>query len=382
MGINEQFQTIVYYSDSGDIREILPNQYIKSRKSLNQHLGLPESVGLKFFYFKSEVPLDISSYKIRLGTQREAPRLVNVDGSEPGLAFLRDAAKWILEHSKLIVFKFEGGMGDYVDQTDVVIQLHKKHPDIKFGVIVEHINRMSTLEMIDGWSGIEFYTPEAALNEQAYIIDMKGISFVHGFAPIGKIGVYAGIGGLDKPFVRSNIVVSDDMADDARSIVRSHTKMKNPFVIILHTTSGPTNTKSISASSAIDLLSPLLDSKKIIILHVGGAGEPIIDHSRIISLQGQLQWERVFALMSISDGCVCIDSAIMHIAQHIPLPTVSFWGPTDPVDILGIDPGITIVKSSVSCAGCGRWECDERNCMSQFNKDEVNEAFKIFLRKS
>jgi len=49
MGIYEQFQTIVYDPVSGGIVKVLPNQYIKSRKKLDQLV--PPRPTLRYYFF-------------------------------------------------------------------------------------------------------------------------------------------------------------------------------------------------------------------------------------------------------------------------------------------------------------------------------------------
>jgi len=102
---------------------------------------------------------------------------------------------------------------------------------------------------------------------------------------------------------------------------------------------------------------------------------PIV-HPQVVSLQGKLPWEKVIAVMACCDGCVCIDSAIMHIAQHLKIPTVSFWGPTLPEHILDADPGLETVITTAPCRGCGGYDCDHCDCMTRFDKKEINRQLK------
>lgn len=380
MSLGDHFQTIIYYEDTGDIREIFPNQYIKSRKALNNLLGLPESRGLKFFYIPSHVPLDKGSFKVEIGSKNRCPKLVSLQGKDATLILKQREAVYILGTQKGIEYTFEGGMGDYMDQANVVIQMHKDYPGKIFSVKAEHENRKPALEMLEGWKGVSWKDNKQFENKRLGKIDMADITHVRGWAPVGKIGVYSAIGGLEKVAPRARICITPAEIKEAEGVLQEHTKVKNPYIVILHSVSGPTNTKSIPPAAVPKILSPLLADKKIIIIHIGGAGEVVVNHPQIISLQGKLPWEKVFAMMSIAHACVCIDSAIMHIAQHLPIPVISFWGPTIPNDIVGVNPGIICIRSTAACAGCNLWDCRKTDCMAQFDKEEVAAAFETLRR--
>lgn len=379
--LGAQFHTVLYYEDTGEIREILPNQYIKSRKHLNMFINMPESHGIKFFYVEGNFPIDPEFYKVRCGTKRTAPRLMCLDGSDPGLSFIHNEAVFLMKNYNSILVKFEGGMGDYMDQADVVCQLMKDFPNKKFSVEIHHANRRAALEMFDGWKGIDFFGGGTAVSNKTGVIHMDYISKVQGYSPGGKIGIYSSIGGLNNTAKRAKLIITDKERDAASSFIGVHASVKNPVFVILHTISGPANSKSIPPSGVINLLGPLLANKSVTILHIGGAGEKIVDHPQIVSLQGKLGWEKVFALMSLAHGCICIDSSIMHIAQHLNLHTVSLWGPTDPVDILGVDSGVTAIRTLTHCKGCGLWDCKKENCMINFDKKELAASFKKMVSK-
>lgn len=377
MSLGNQFQTIVYYEDTGDIRGIFPNQYIKSRKSLNSLLGLQESRGIKFFYIRGYFPLRKEEFKVELGSNNRCPRLVSLCGKDAMLILKQQEAIYILETNKGIEYKFEGGMGDYIDQANVVIQMHKNYPNKMFWALVEHENRKKAIEMLEGWEGIEWGAKLLSNTRKLGRVDMSDITKMHKWTTVGKIGVYSAIGGLEKTAPRARICVTPAEIKEAEETLQEHTKTKNPYIVILHTVSGPANTKSIPPGAVTGILSPLFANKNIIAVHIGGADETIVDHPQIISLQGKLPWEKVLAMMSIAQACICIDSAIMHIAQHLPIPVISFWGPTNPSDIIGEDPGIITIRSTADCIGCNLWECSKTNCMTQFDPKEVKRAFKL-----
>ncbi|MDO9463796.1 MAG: glycosyltransferase family 9 protein [bacterium] len=381
MGIGDQFQTVVYYEDTGDIREILPNQYIKSRKSLNSLLGLPESRGIKFFYVPGYFPLMKENWKVKLGSNTRAPRLISQDGKDGVLLLSQKEAEYIFQHYKEICMVFEGGLGDYIDQADVVIACKKKYPEKKLLVEMDG-SRKAALNLMDGFEMAASGTSATVGHNTKPTIEFSKINKMCGdYGAGGKIGVYSLIAGLDKTAERSKIKIPKNDQANARGIIQENIGKEYKTIIALHTMSGNCNTKGIPPAGVPDMLSSLLEDQDLYFLHIGGAGEETVKHEQIISLQGKLNWPEVFAAISLCDGCVCIDSAILHIAQHLGLPTVSLWGPTDCINILGNDSGVGAVTSTNNCAGCNQYECQQKDCMQHFNKKELNRKLKKLIKE-
>lgn len=379
--LGTQFQTIVYYGDTGDIHTILLNQYIKSRKSLNALIGIPESTGMKFFYVPGYYPLQKKDWIVEIGDKHKSPRLVSRSGEDGGMVLLQKEALYILENYKEVLFVFEGGLGDYLDQADVIISCREKYPNKKIKVAIDG-SRSGALNLLKGFKNAATIHGSDPAKFHMPVIEFAKISQSRGnYKPGGKIGSYSYIAGLDKTAKKAKIDIPEEDLKNARAIIEERIGQKYKTIIALHTMSGNCNTKGILPGALPDLLSSLLNNKDLYLLHLGGHGEEAAHHERIISLQGKLNWEQVFAIISLCDGCVCIDSAILHIAQHLMIPTVSFWGPTDCENILGEDPGVEKITTTLDCRGCNLYECRQSNCMENFDKKEINRKIKKLLRR-
>ena len=380
MGIGEQYQTVVYYEDTGDIREIFSNQYIKSRKALDSLLGLPESRGLKFFYVPGYFPLLKENWKVRLGSKTKAPRLISQDGTDGALFLMQKESDYIFQHYKDICFVFEGGMGDYLDQADVVIACKKKHPDKKLSVEMDG-SRRAGLNLMVGFETAATGTSATVGKNSGPTIEFSKVNKMCGdYGAVGKIGIYSTVAGLDQAAERSKINISAKDQANTRAIIQENIGKDYKTIIALHTMSGNCNTKGILPAGIPDMLSSLLEDPDLYFLHLGGAGEETVRHDKIISLQGKLSWPEVFAVISLCSGCICIDSAILHIAQHLRVPTVSLWGPTDCINILGNNHGVEEVTSTNDCAGCNQYECNQKNCMQHLDRKELNRKLKKLLK--
>lgn len=382
MGIDTQFQTIVYEGPSGKIHSVLMNTYIKSRKALNAILNVESSPTLKFFYFPYAFPVLKDNFRVAVSAQAKAPCLVTLDGQDPAQVFLRHEAVKIYEHYKKIIFFFEGGLGDYLDQADVLIEVRKSYPDKKIKIVIPHRSRLQALEMFDGFDSFEFLGPGDPQLGQTVEISFSQISMLQGYAPSGKVGAYSAIAGISPVAKRAKVIIPLREREKAIKLVSFMYPLRKKIFIALHTISGNTNTKSISNDQLPGLLSLLLKNEDFIFLHFGGAGEEPLDHPAFISLQGSLNWVEVFATMSLCSACICIDSAILHIAQHLVLPTLSFWGPTDPFNILGDDQGVTPVLTTAPCRGCNSYICTDPYCMASFNLKELELKLKDLQKKA
>ena len=372
MGIYEQFQTIVYDPVSGGIVKVLPNQYIKSRKKLEQLVAPRPTRRHFFFYLHTPTPVDPASFSVRIGVAGKPPTLVTPDGMDATLSLFSKEALFNLSRYKAILFKFEGGMGDYLDQADTVVAVQKEYPHIKMSALID-FTRSRALRLLEGFEEVKILTSKEYIRGRSATIDFARITRVSAHYPVGgKVGVYSLIAGLDHPAVRAKFCLSPASLEEADLIIDKACGRAHGKLIALHTMSGNTNTKSIKPANALKIITPLLKNQDLIFLHLGGAGEEAIDHPQVISLQGKLPWEKVVAVMACCDGCVCIDSAIMHIAQHLGIPTVSLWGPTTPQHILAEDPGVETVVTTAPCAGCDQYNCDHCDCMTRFDKKDLN----------
>jgi len=376
MSASDQFQTIVYDPATGEIAAILPSQYIKSHASLVRLVPAPEGVRHKFFYLHDATPLDPAEFVVQTRGMTCPPALRSHDGTDPTLSLLRSSAMWSLAHYDKIVLVFEGGMGDYMDQADVVIELKSKYPDKTF-MLALRPERYQALQLLQGFDGFKILSMKGKASGRSPSISFDLIGRMGGCYPRGgKVGVYSAIAGLAETAVRAPVTIPVHLVAAANARLKDAGVKPTDKLIALHSMSGNSNTKSISPAGALALLAPLLEIRGVRIVHLGGAGEDRIDHKKIISLQGDLSWTEVFGMLACCDGCVCIDSAIMHIAQHLNIPIVSLWGPTAPRVILDDPPGMTCIISLAPCSGCGQYDCSHATCMGTFGTRALNKALR------
>jgi heptosyltransferase-1 len=89
---------------------------------------------------------------------------------------------------------------------------------------------------------------------------------------------------------------------------------------------------------------------------------------------------RLAALVSISDAVVASDTAPLHIAAALGVPTVGLYGPKDE-RIYGPfqSPRSRNIRSGVPCSPCRLRRCSHRICMSMLFPEEVFQALREVL---
>ena len=105
----------------------------------------------------------------------------------------------------------------------------------------------------------------------------------------------------------------------------------------------------------------------------------------IINLVGKTSILQLGALLERCEVCLTCDSGPMHIAAAVGTPTVSLFGPTDPVRHKPYGTGHTIIEKPIECRPCYKRTCQRQDtphlCMKEISIGEVVNALKIKLHQ-
>jgi heptosyltransferase-2 len=95
-----------------------------------------------------------------------------------------------------------------------------------------------------------------------------------------------------------------------------------------------------------------------------------------INLTGKLTLRQSMALYSFMDLAVCIDSGPAHLAAAAGIPTVTIFGPTDPVRWRPWGPNnVALYDKSLPCRPCNYHKvCDDRPCLTGLPSDRIVSA--------
>jgi ADP-heptose:LPS heptosyltransferase len=91
--------------------------------------------------------------------------------------------------------------------------------------------------------------------------------------------------------------------------------------------------------------------------YLEGLGEALgkaVRGARIVNHAGEFTLEESICFLGSAEQLLCIDSALLHFARLLGVPTVSFWGPTDPRSLLRPWSGSNdeVHYRNISCSPC------------------------------
>ncbi|HEY5078920.1 MAG TPA: glycosyltransferase family 9 protein [Opitutaceae bacterium] len=107
-----------------------------------------------------------------------------------------------------------------------------------------------------------------------------------------------------------------------------------------------------SAKAEVHLLGAPADRARLEALKAalakGSPGVPVSSHA------GEFTLEQSIRFLGSARVLLCIDSSLLHFARLVGVPTVSFWGPTDPRTLLRPWPGSgdEVHYRKISCSPC------------------------------
>jgi heptosyltransferase-2 len=106
-----------------------------------------------------------------------------------------------------------------------------------------------------------------------------------------------------------------------------------------------------------------------------GADAQKVKHLMISSAQdctGQTDWSALISLIEGASLVVTNDSAPLHIADSLQVPTLAIFGPTDPVKYGPRSPVGTAVTRKIFCSPCETAQCRyNHECLKELRPDEV-----------
>ncbi len=365
------YQTIIYHRPTGSIIMIAPNQYISSKRHLARLAHRPHWKDISFIYFPFELEIDLGKHHVSQPSFPGPAYLTDAAGTNITVLALYDAAKKLLIRSKTILYSFEGGLGDYINQGNVISEVHSKYPDKKIYISCRQ-DRLAIISCFPNFNEILTGTKAKLVESGIPSIDFSRISQLDSnYPPFGKRGVYASLAGIDPSFPRAKLNLSKESLEWADQQWLSLNGKKPTLRISLHTRSGEPNSKTWPWDHTLNLINLLRSRHSPSFTLFGGRGQESLDEKDIINGVGTYDWLQVASLIKTSNLVICIDSAIMHIAHHLDIPTLSLWGPTAASYILPKNHGTPVIESRVECSPCGNYLCKKTDCMKSITPAQV-----------
>jgi len=128
-----------------------------------------------------------------------------------------------------------------------------------------------------------------------------------------------------------------------------------------------------------ELVTRLVDKLKARIIFIGSNSDIAIIEKiaafkdfPYLSAAGKTTMRQLAYLISLSRITITNDSGPMHVAAAMGVPTVSIFGPTDPVLTGPYGRNHSVIAARVDCIACGKRECPGNiECLHQITPDQV-----------
>ena len=105
------------------------------------------------------------------------------------------------------------------------------------------------------------------------------------------------------------------------------------------------------------------------------------DSEYLLNLTGRTTLWQLGAIIKHCDLYITCDSGPMHISAALNTPTITLFGPTDPVRHRPYGEGHTVIKKDMKCSPCYERECKNRNfaCMEAIQVEDVMDSIRSVL---
>ena len=174
----------------------------------------------------------------------------------------------------------------------------------------------------------------------------------------------------DNYYQMAQMITGSDLIPAAEQSVIREDEWQRPYIILNNTCSSLAPVRKLPDVTFAAVCDWILTHTSYRVAFLGTANDkPDIDQfvdehlaaykqkGRLFNIAGALDFEAYYGFIADKGVCmVTIDSGPLHIARKLGLPTVSIWGPTDPLSYIKIPAGQEkrhlYVYNKVSCSPC------------------------------
>jgi heptosyltransferase-2 len=183
--------------------------------------------------------------------------------------------------------------------------------------------------------------------------------------------------------------VSEERRSDARIAFRSQTRNDRRLLVGLGVGSTNSMAKRWPAENYSRLNDRLQEELNAGVILLGSVDEADVaaqvaagSRNEPVNLSGRTTLPDAVAYLSELDMFISNDMGLAHISAAVGTPTITIFGPTNPVTTRPLGNNVTIVKQDVECSPCMLRVCPiDHRCMIRVTVDEVFETASKALRK-
>ena len=344
------FQTVFYKKATGEILNVIPNKYIKSKY---EKLRLCPGAALEevnFLYFPSGLPIDPAIHKVNNTVPGKPAQIV-----EPGgipLVYTDRRQNFIeqAERFSTIIVDMADSMGDNLFRAAAVLEAQRVYPNLKFYCKVwppfkEVMALVPGLTILsDGYTGgMDPKRCGLIKMEGGILSDPRGQNY-------SKASLYGLFLNLQSVPYNTRLVLPPEFKNRFTDFAASIDLPDDGLIVVMQLRSKNWEGKSWETVKAVELARLIREVYDCQVYFVGTGIDMIGEHRDIINLAGKTTWLQTVYLLTEASHVFCIDSACLHLCRGLGKAYLCLWGETHPRQILGEDPGPQDIVSTFQTA--------------------------------
>lgn len=191
---------------------------------------------------------------------------------------------------------------------------------------------------------------------------------------------------ITKFYSTEEIPIKQDDKDDIDEIL-SENRIKEDRNLVLVSAGAASHWKRYRAQGFAKLCDYLIENYKVKIVFVGNSSDKSISQDVVnlmknnaIDLCGRTTLRQLAYLMKKAKAVISNDSAVMHMASYLDIPTLAIFGPTDPKKYGPWNRASLVARKELDCVPCEQSSCRfNHECMNTLGEDVVIKQAKRLL---
>jgi len=333
------FQTIFYLRSTGQIINVIPDKYIRSKAERGRLCpGFPVD-DVSFRYFKSDVPVNRDLHHA-VADDPTRPAVIAIDSGVPltlahwGTPFREAKAQF-----STIIVDMCDGLGDNLFRAASVTAAMRSFPELRFFCKVDPAYRpvlamCPDVVLFDGYEAHNLDPSQCVtirLNG-GHLWDTRGA----GYSKSAHYGLF-----FDLPHAAYNtkLVLPEGFTAGFSTFSKKIGWRKDGRNVVMQLRTKDTDDRGWSVNYVLELATMIKRKQDSTVFYVGDPMDMPQDQADLVNLTGKTSWLETIYLLSSARKVFCIDSAVLHLCRALGIPYFCLWGHTDPLRTLGVPAG-------------------------------------------
>jgi FkbM family methyltransferase len=333
------FQTVFYLKATGEIINVVPNKYIRSKAERGRFCPGHAPNDVSFLYFASLDTVGASTHKVQTAGPFHPPYVVDASGTPLVFMDKRRAFSAMLERFPTIIVEMYLSMGDNLLRAAAVAEASRFYPDTQFlcDVLPEYRDVMAMCPEITLFKGCAAHGLDPAkcgkiLLAEGPLWDPRGPEF-------GKASLYGLYLNLPKVPYLTTLKLPPDFGPQFEDFCAAIGLRLDGHNVIFHLRSKDWSDKCWQPERIADLARMIHSVYDCKIFYLGSSNDLSGEIPGAVNLCGKTSWLQTVFLLTQASHVFCVDSAVMHLCRALGISYFCLWGHTTPDLILSRPPG-------------------------------------------